>query len=162
MVIIIPDPNNIVFPDYKLAFMCIAKNANSSVKRALMVALGIPEQVNVHDPRLFLYTQKAWIDAQQDWLKVAVIRNPYDRIASCWRQKVMHKEKLHSGFTKFKEIYWKQPFNEFIEAVSNMPDWKSDQHFRSQTADLCIGGGLVPNRLALVAFVFLKTIPICV
>lgn len=131
-----PDPNNIIFPDLKLAFMCIPKNANSSIKRALCEAFDIPTPKNEHDPKLFLYTNKQWILAQKDWLKIAVVRNPLDRVVSCYRQKVVHPERLHSGFLKYKWIKWKMPFVEFIKRLCDTQDWLSDQHWRSQTYDL--------------------------
>ena len=142
-----PDPNNIILPGYKFAFMGIPKNANSSIKHALMSALGIPSNKNEHDPRLFLYTNKQWIyQHKREWLIFAVVRNPLDRIISCWRQKVMGPEGLHLGFLKYRDISWKQPFPEFVNTIASIPDWRSDQHWRSQTESLFYLGNPVYNH----------------
>ena len=152
VVLNLADPNNIILPDLKLAFMCIPKNANTSLKRALITALGITGVENPHDPTVFVYTNKQYIKnriVNDGWLAVGIKRNPYDRIASCWRQKVLRPEGLHRGFKKYYNdgIVWKQSFNDFVTAVSGIPDWKADQHFRSQYWDLCIGMVPIPQIL---------------
>jgi len=131
-----------------LAFMCIPKNANTSIKRALLKAIyNIDEIANPHDPKYFIYTNKEWIHAQKAWLIIAVKRDPLDRLISCWREKVMNTQKLHSGFRKHKDIRWKQSWSKFVEVIKNIPDYFSDQHFRSQSWDLYVRHEVVPNMM---------------
>lgn len=145
-----PDPNNIILPEYNLAFMLVPKNANTAVKYALFRTLKKSDRGSPHNPRHFIYTNKMWIKGRNGWLKIAVKRNPYNRIVSCWREKVMNDEGLHNGFKRYSGIEWKQPFHEFLEAVWAIPDWMAEQHFRSQTYELFHGEKQIPNLIGTV------------
>jgi len=142
-----PDPNNIILPEHKLAFMLIPKCANTSIKYAILDALGINTKENIHNPKLFKYADRCFIKSKKDWLKIAIVRNPYDRLLSCWRSKIWEPRRLHSGFTKYKVFYHKMPFEKFIDRVIELPDCIADQHFRMQSLELLSGGKLVPNLI---------------
>lgn len=71
-----------------------------------------------------------------------IVRNPYKRICSCYRDKILgaaDRGGLHEGFerynrlTPFKVFRSGMPFESFIRTISLIPDFASDAHFRGQS-----------------------------
>lgn len=140
-----PDPNNIVLREHGIVFMCLPRVANTAVKTALQRAVG--GQGYVHDPRAFETCDKktAWrLRARHGFTVLALVREPLARLASCWRGKVMG-ETLHPGFRRYPEIRQGMSFADFVEACAVESDMCAEQHFRSQSFDLCLNGELVPG-----------------
>lgn len=145
-----PDPNNLILPRHGIAFFGLAKNANTAIKRAFLQSLGIDAE-NVHDPALhdrarWRYASAADIAASDLW-SFAIARDPWDRAASCWR------DKCHAGWRPGWEaarLWRNMPFDAFCEVVAAMPDAACTgfrQHWRSQAWDLTVGGILVPDYI---------------
>jgi len=79
------------------------------------------------------------------YFKFAFVRNPFDRLVSCYKDKV-RKELQHNGRYYFDTRYAKfllrgasgfsfrpsMTFSDFVLAVSRIPDALADGHFRSQ------------------------------
>lgn len=82
-----------------------------------------------------------------DYFKFTIVRNPLDRLVSCWMQKT--QVKWHQPFGKYG-IYYKILFREFIDIICDIPDAESDQHWRSQHYDLLIDGVPVPDYIGHV------------
>lgn len=70
-----------------------------------------------------------------DYFKFAFVRNPWDRLVSCWRHKLSN-ENRPSGMkypAKLAErLYGGMPFSEFVEVVAETPDSEANLHFQSQ------------------------------
>lgn len=81
--------NTIILPDFKLVFFCVPKAANSSIKAAILAALGVDvtEDVPHSHPALNLCRPEA-VRRFKDYLRIAVVRNPFDRLVSFWKQKI--------------------------------------------------------------------------
>jgi hypothetical protein len=65
-----------------------------------------------------------------------VIRNPYERIYSCFLDVEKGKNIMYedpSGLTNFFGIKSQITFEKFIDKVVGLPDYLSDRHFRSQS-----------------------------
>lgn len=65
-----------------------------------------------------------------------VIRNPYERIYSCFLDVEKAKNVMYedpSGLTNFFGIKSGIAFKDFINKVIKLPDYLSDRHFRSQS-----------------------------
>lgn len=128
-----PDPNHIILHDHKLAFLLPAKTGQTSIKAALMQALGIEwggdAPMLVHRPEHFTYLHQREI-ARYPYLKFCVVRNPWDRLASCWRDKYQDS----------------RTWREFVLMVCKIEDAKADIHWRSQWYDLSCEGVFVPDR----------------
>jgi len=91
-----------------------------------------------------------------DYLKCAFSRNPWDRILSCYLNKIkkdenFNNDKFENGvmkrFKKFDVFYAGMPFNEFVQEVANIPDDIADGHFASQHKRLVMNGKVVVNFL---------------
>jgi dermatan 4-sulfotransferase 1 len=148
-----PDPNNIVLNDHRLAFMLIPKVANTSIKMAMLNMMGIypkePRGLNHYmgcrsqHGNVFHVEQKSKLATDYaDYLRIAFVRNPFDRILSCYRDKVLATH--HRSFTRFG-IAHGDSLRKFINIIKDVPDNHAEQHFRSQSAELIHNDNLVPD-----------------
>lgn len=106
--------------------MFTPKAANSAMKTAIREAFGgstDPSKLHGGWKRLSLSEIPS-----SSLLKVACVRNPYDRLVSCWRQKLW--EGGQSGITDIKGFYTRMPFDEFVARVCELPDEQHNIHFR--------------------------------
>jgi len=60
---------------------------------------------------------------------IVITRNPFDRLVSCYRDRICHRG---ASFPINELKRFKSSFLGFAEAISELPEEKSDQHFRSQ------------------------------
>jgi len=142
--------SNFVLPEFKLAVFCIPKNAATSMKAAFLDALGekyvmkdvplpdggteeVPAGVPNH-PRLPRITADEIWSKSPNFRKVMIYRNPWDRLLSCWAQKVVKRMGADEfrGFDRFG-ITAETTFKRFVEIVAGVPDEQSNIHFASQT-----------------------------
>ncbi len=132
--------SNIVFHRRRLVFMLICKAAATSIKWAVLRAAGVRDASHLE------WRSKEYVvKVCPDYYKIAFTRHPIDRIASCWRQKVMYRSmSAHRTFRQYG-IYLKMPFAEFIERIADIPDSRADKHFRSQAWDLTENGVVLPK-----------------
>ncbi|MBA2443050.1 MAG: sulfotransferase family 2 domain-containing protein [Rubrobacter sp.] len=76
------------------------------------------------------------------YFKFSFVRNPYDRLVSCYYSKINPKvvgidQEPHDG----AELRPGMSFREFAEAVCSIPDEKANVHFRSQHLAISRGAG---------------------
>lgn len=134
-----PDPNNILLTDEKLVFALPCKNANTSVKLAILKHLGKPfpepdnpPQYGVHRADLFDYISLR--DTPKDCKVIGVMREPMDRM---WSQFIFQRR----GKVDF--AYW-------IRDLAHRPDYEVDQHVRTQFWDLTVDGKFFPHLVLYV------------
>ena len=138
-----------VFDNRKLVYVSIPKVACTSLKTAVM-----PGSDNLSDTRNEYMTIHAQASQycrsrlprhSQDYFKFAFVRNPFDRLVSCYEDKVrtpvQHNGKYYfsSQYNEslIRRLYGSQfhpemSFEEFVKLVSRIPDILSDGHFKSQ------------------------------
>ncbi len=65
----------------------------------------------------------------KDYFKFALVRNPWDRLVSCWKNKVVDLNYFKLDDAKFEEM---QQFSNFVDWVSTLDIETEDRHLRSQ------------------------------
>lgn len=84
---------------------------------------------------------------------VTIVRNPFDRLVSCWSDKIMNPDAYAGWCRRFENHlphYQGMPFDEFIRNVCELDEDISDRHFRSQVAQLKYDGKFLPDYVGKV------------
>ncbi len=152
----------IISAQHKFIFVAIPKTGTHSIRRALRPYMGAEdmEQVALFVTKRFPFPALAKLQhghlslAQvqpylrpeefNGFFKFAFVRNPWDRLLSCYLQKLGPGGR---GLTRYDyggtELHQGMSFAEFLEAVHEIPDDEADAHFRSQHAAVCDPDGAV-------------------
>lgn len=137
--------DNILLERYKAIYFLIPKVACSSLKKRFAEELGI-EIISrrIEDDIHFInfpFAVKTNMDKYQDYFKFAFVRNPWDRVVSCYKNKIKsnknfsnfeYEDGVYADFVKYHKFRAGMAFEEFISAVNSIPDEDADTHFRSQ------------------------------
>jgi hypothetical protein len=148
----------IVSDEYAFVYFVVPKVACSSIKTALLPIFDVeagPEKDLEVSEGTFAYRVhglfggseyqvdkrqlvKGFRDSYRHYFKFAFVRNPWDRLFSCYSQKL-----APGGQGLGRERYAGQrlrvgmSFSDFVEAVCQIPDEEADPHFRSQYLTVC-------------------------
>jgi len=133
-----------VMPQYKSIYIVVPKVANTSIRNILKKI----------DEDTFVVPKSKIQKYKKDHFVFSFVRNPYDRIVSCYKDKVRSKKETKNNLV-FNEGVWKNfplkikktnKFNEFMRVIKSVPDKKSEEHFKSQHCFLTDKkGNLVPD-----------------
>lgn len=116
-------PNFVHWKKGNCVFLFIGKCANSSIKAGILMAEGgLNPDVALHiDPRL-KYVDKSFV-LNCDVPVITVVRRPYDRLMSFWRNKVAGRTVKEFGYGEsIPGLYADMPFRVMVEKVVNLPD----------------------------------------
>ena len=142
---------NILAIDYKVIYFNTQKNANSSMKAQFIDILNLPKSEifpkDIHYNYDFPTASKNEISTKyQDFLKFAILRNPWERLYSCYKNKIEKSSTTGADYILecSSDFYIGMPFEEFVEVVCNIPDSEADYHFCSQIYLLLYPDGEFP------------------
>ncbi len=140
-------PTAIVCHRYRLLFFPIPKVATSSIRKLIARLEGRSTLGNPHHD---IELESVWtkdLRGFEGYTRFTVVRNPWDRLASCYFDKIAGqttdtdfstRQGIHEGFERYNRLlprrlfYQSMSFLDFLRTVSKIPDWISDEHFRSQ------------------------------
>jgi hypothetical protein len=138
-------PKTIVVPELKLGFVPTPKVANRSMKIAIASHIGMQWRGDIHHAP-WHFTPLALLK-DNDYYRFGFVRNPLDRLLSCYAQKIVYYEKqlgMRPLLWRYGKTFNKDmSFAEFVVAVADIPDRISDIHFRSQHTFLYHRGKLM-------------------
>lgn len=123
-----PNRSNIFLEKYNSVYFNIPKIASSSLKTVCLQLLDhTPDnkgQVHEFD---YPSIERNKLGAGDPYFKFAVVRNPFDRIVSCYNDKIVRNR----GFAS-REAWGDPSFEEFVYKISKTPHSKMNPHFRPQ------------------------------
>lgn len=147
----------IALHDYRAIYFPIPKVANSSLKAVCHDLLGdtVDEKFILPGWKPSAFRNKDSIrdlkkkgvlieryDLQDygDYWKFAFVRNPWDRLVSCYKQKIREpdytgkafKDGVAHSLLKHKVFRAGMSFSDFVGEVAKIPDERTDKHLRSQ------------------------------
>lgn len=151
----------IALHEYRALYFAIPKVANSSLKAicATLIRPSLDENTlatfwsDSWKPELFrhpaardyLHGREILLSQRQllkylDYWKFCIVRNPWDRLVSCWTQKTSDATRASgtdlNGVARCLRDHGFSPagmtFSQFVAAVATIPDEAANPHFRSQ------------------------------
>lgn len=119
----------------ELIFIIVPKTANSSINSVILKKLWIDTKNNkyleIHKKRREFRISKKEAILDKYSYKFSFVRNPFDRIVSCYENKII-KEDHRMQKWYFWLLYKGMSFKDFVKSINKIPDFLSDLHFRSQ------------------------------
>ena len=109
----------ICFDEHNLCFFPIPKTASTSIKSMLFPK----ETVNIaalHKNTPAIDFNKIQHNRIKDWKKLAIVRDPIERVISCYRQKIFNTRQLIKDFRKSgnpNKLSETPTFDEFVEKI---------------------------------------------
>jgi len=124
-------PDFIILNEKEVIFASVAKSACSSIKTAIYGSP--PPGVMIHQHTSHL-SHRRIPKKKTSYFVFAFVRDPYERLASCYRAKFNKEDESKFMFANYLFGYLKNDdsFDEFVRKVSKIPDRISDRHFKSQ------------------------------
>ncbi len=157
---------NIALHPYKAIYFYIPKVACSSLKLLYSELLGI-KPLDPRNPskyphwRRYPYVKRSELPKYDDYFKFAFVRNPWDRIVSCYYNKIIETPTT-TGFgyiqgvprflRKYKKFSKDMDFTNFVECICEIPDDFADPHFRSQWTFIAHNGEIITDYVGRFEF----------
>lgn len=148
----------ILLPPYDAVYIEIPKVACTSLKVAFAQLLGIALEDEAGNPHVVEFPSPDPANSTDGCLfpglfTFAFVRNPWDRLVSCYRDKIRGEVDGFTNFSvrpgvadclaRFDLFVAGMSFDEFVAAVATISDADADEHFRSQDTFLRTGAGAV-------------------
>lgn len=145
-------PEAIVLETQQLLFYPVPKVASSSMKSYIIsLEVGPKAFAEMSHHEIHAYPFKTvhdiqWNRSLNGFRKIAIIRDPYKRLDSCYRDKILKSVRTNgrvfNGFERYNKLLRRElfrpdmSFEDFCQVVARLPDCLSDGHFRSQVTFL--------------------------
>lgn len=138
-------PKVVILKNHKAIYIPIPKVACTSLLIAcaeLLEMKEIPNISSVHSTYFPCVRKFGENSVYKDYFKFAFVRNPWDRLVSCYGNKIKKNQNFNDrwyrngvslGLAKYDGLFKAgMPFDEFANIIADIPDEDAEKHFRSQ------------------------------
>lgn len=149
----------VLLEHYDAVYVEIPKVACTSLKVALAPLVGVDLEVSGGNPHVVDFPsppEASGSDGDRLYPGIyafSFVRNPWDRLLSCYRDKIGGEVDGFTNFTVrpgvadclagFDAFFANMSFEKFVKAVASISDCAADEHFRSQSTFLMTEPGRV-------------------
>ena len=139
--------NVVVLPQYEFAMFCIPKAANSSIKVAILDALGERyDEERTHGARaLNISSPQTVFNCCDGFFKATIVRNPFDRLVSCYESKIRDPYKCRTQGFSTLGFRPEMTFEDYIVPVCDDP--MANIHFQPQLEAIRFCGKLLVDYI---------------
>ncbi len=151
----VSDEFSIFLQRHQAVYIDIAKVGSPSLKATLARLLELESHTGNPHEVVFPRPPEQAVDDERLYpqhFTFAFVRDPWDRLVSCYRDKIRGEVSDFTGFApsgvaycldRFDVFFANMPFDEFVRAVASIPDVDADEHFRSQADFVTNSRGVV-------------------
>ena len=140
------------FPNDNLGYVQIPKVASRSIRAALITRFSGQNAAAFDKERLGEFSEvHSEHISQQDIRKktpdafiFSFVRHPYERILSCYKNKVSGPN-IQKNIFECHGVSRNDSFDVFVDKICEIPDSESDRHFRSQSWFLMSGSECIAD-----------------
>ncbi len=144
-----------IFTVQKSIFCFLPGSGNSFIKASLISYIETRRKF-VHRDNIRLIDAFSVLNLE-DYFKFTIVRNPWDRLASLYKE-IIHSDEFQTYFFKMEEkthlseyskVFRKDmTFEEFIDTICSIPESEANNYFCSQSYQLTTADGkLLPNYI---------------
>ena len=128
------------WPEKKLAYVRISKSACTSLQAAILQGQHSNIDVNQLNLNQIHYLGMKYLQPKllSGYTCFTVVRNPADRLISCYYNKCLRSQRDFHYFQDylFRIITPHLSIGQFVERITEIPDFVKDMHFRPQSCFL--------------------------
>lgn len=114
-------PCPILIQKKRIIYFPIDKAANTSLRQYFREIDGKSKHLS-----------RGRVKKYKNHFKVAFVRNPYDRLVSCYINKVLFPYRETRFIRDIPGMKKEMSFKEFVKIICSLPDSKADRHVKSQ------------------------------
>ena len=135
-------PDYIILDEKEVVFASVAKSACSSIKTSIYGSP--PEGIQIHQHTSHL-SHRRIPQKKTSYFSFAIVRDPYERLASCYRAKFNKVDESKFMFSNYLFGFLKNDdsFEEFVRKVSKIPDILCDRHYKAQNKIVFASGKMM-------------------
>lgn len=126
-----------IINEKEAVYVLIPKVASSSILRNLLFSIGRSEIEYTSLHSILFHNNGNLNNKYKAYYKFTFVRNPFDRLVSCYKDKVAKPDKEGAIPYSFQtpwpySIPQPSSFADFVKTISKIPDCLADSHFKSQ------------------------------
>ena len=144
-------PEYLILKDKGLIYLNISKAGCTSIKTLIARSYSVSFDETITSIHSTDFQKKNVVfgelqEEQKRYFKFTFVRNPFSRLASCYRERIILGSIYYpsaTGYFQDTYIYYKQyplamgmPFEDFVMMIAKIPDSLADRHFKSQSSTI--------------------------
>ena len=121
----------IIIDELEVVFASVAKSGSSSIKTSIFGEFSKDRSIHYH---ISDFSNKRIPKNKRSYFSFSYVRNPYDRVLSCYNNKFNMKDESEFLYSNYLFGYLKNEdsLEDFVRKISKIPNFLCDRHFKTQ------------------------------